>query len=86
MTGQFAAGFLISRRVTRNYWVLPVAAWLPPDCFFARQASEQYLTSSQVLAQRLRQVISRPQTRHGLRGSDDLLPLKPKVFTRACSH
>lgn len=44
--------------------------------FFARQASEQYFTSAQFLAQLLRQVISRPQVTHILLGSDDLLPLK----------
>ena len=48
-----------------------------PPCFLARHASEQYLTSSQFLAQLLRQVISRPQTAQVLLGSDALLPLKP---------
>ena len=51
---------------------------LPPG-FLARHASEQYLTSSQFLAQLLRQVISRPQTTQVLLGSDALLPLKPMV-------
>ena len=45
----------------------------------ARHASEQYLTSSQFLAQLLRQVISRPQTMQVLLGSDALLPLKPML-------
>jgi len=43
-----------------------------------RQASEQYFTSSHVLAQRRRQVIGRPQATHGLLGSDALLPRKLK--------
>jgi len=43
----------------------------------ARQASEQYFTSAQFLAQLLRQTMSRPQTRQGLLGSEALLPLKP---------
>ena len=51
-------------------------------CFLARHASEQYLTSSQFLAQLLRHVISRPQTMQILLGSDALLPLKPMVKTR----
>jgi hypothetical protein len=42
----------------------------------ARQASEQYFTSAQFLAQLLRQTMSRPQTRQGLLGSAALLPLK----------
>jgi hypothetical protein len=33
-----------------------------------RQTSEQYLTSSQFLAQRLRQVIGRPQVAQGFTG------------------
>ena len=45
--------------------------------FLALQASEQYLTSAQFLAQLLRQVMSRPQLKHGLLGSAALLPLKP---------
>jgi hypothetical protein len=40
-----------------------------------RQAFEQYCTWSQFLAQDLRQVISRPHTRHGLLGKYSLLPL-----------
>jgi hypothetical protein len=44
--------------------------------FFVRQASEQYLTSSQFFAQRLRQTISRPHAKQILRGSAALLPLK----------
>ena len=45
--------------------------------FRARQASEQYFTSAQFLAQLLRQTMSRPQTWQGLLGSPALLPLKP---------
>lgn len=44
--------------------------------FLARQASEQYFTSAQFLAQLFRQLISRPQVTQTLLGSDDLLPLK----------
>lgn len=44
--------------------------------FLARQASEQYNTESQFLAQALRQVMVRPHTAHNLLGSDCLLPLK----------
>ena len=44
--------------------------------FRARQASEQYFTSAQFLAQLLRQTMSRPQTWQGLLGSAALLPLK----------
>ena len=40
-----------------------------------RQASEQNFTASQVRAQRLRQVMGRPQATHGLLGNDCLLPL-----------
>ena len=43
----------------------------------ARQASEQYFTSAQFLAQLLRQTMSRQQTWQGLLGSPALLPLKP---------
>jgi hypothetical protein len=43
--------------------------------FCLRHASEQYKTCSQFLAQDLRQVMSRPQTRHGLEGKLCLLPL-----------
>jgi hypothetical protein len=42
-----------------------------------RQASEQYFTSSQFLAQLLRHVMARPQAVQGLLGRADLLPLKP---------
>ena len=45
--------------------------------FLARQASEQYFTSAQFLAQLLRQVISRPQVTQILLGNAALLPLKP---------
>jgi hypothetical protein len=48
----------------------------------ARQASEQYFTSAQFLAQLLRQVISRPQTTQILLGSAALLPLNPTTQTR----
>jgi hypothetical protein len=41
-----------------------------------RQASEQYLTSLQFLAQLLRHVITRPHTLQSLLGRADLLPLK----------
>ncbi len=40
-----------------------------------RQACEQNFTSFQLCAQRLRQVIGRPQAAQGLPGSDRLLPL-----------
>lgn len=36
--------------------------------FVLRQASEQYLTDSQFLAQAFRHVISRPHATHGLLG------------------
>jgi uncharacterized protein (TIGR03643 family) len=45
-----------------------------------RQASEQYFTSSQFLAQLLRHTISRPHTLHTLLGKLALLPLKPRGF------
>ncbi len=48
--------------------------------FLARQASEQYLTSSQFFAQDLRQVISLPQTWQTLEGKKALLPLNPIFF------
>jgi len=44
---------------------------------FCLQASEQYLTDSQFLAQDLRQAISLPQVTHNLLGKKDLLPLNP---------
>ena len=47
--------------------------------FLARQASEQYFTSAQFLAQLLRQVISRPQVTQILLGKLALLPLKPDL-------
>jgi len=47
---------------------VPAEAW-------RRHISEQYLTASQFRAQRLRQVIGRPQARHGLLGNPRLLPL-----------
>jgi hypothetical protein len=45
-----------------------------------RQASLQYFTSSQFLAQLLRHTMSRPQTQQGLEGNDALLPLNPLDF------
>lgn len=47
--------------------------------FLARQASEQYFTASQFLAQLFRQVISRPQATQVLLGKAALLPLKPDL-------
>jgi hypothetical protein len=44
--------------------------------FLARQASEQYNTDSQFLAQALRHVMVRPHTAHSLLGRFCLLPLK----------
>ena len=52
---------------------------------FARQASEQYFTSSQFLAQLLRHVISRPQVTQILLGKLALLPLKPDWGGMACA-
>jgi hypothetical protein len=46
-----------------------------PNFFALRQAPEQYFTWSQVLAQRLRQVMVRPQAAQSLLGRDCLLPL-----------
>jgi hypothetical protein len=43
-----------------------------------RQASEQYFTSSQFKAQRLRQVIASPHCTHGLLGKLLLLPLNER--------
>ena len=68
---------VFSTRVPGVYYFLPVLGAAPLPGFLARQASEQYLTSSQFFAQLLRQVISRPQTMQVLLGSDALLPLKP---------
>ena len=64
------------------YYFLPVPVVPAAPGFLARQASEQYLTSSQFFAQLLRQVISRPQATQILLGSDALLPLKPIVRAR----
>jgi len=44
-----------------------------------RQASEQYLTSAQFLAQLRRQLMARPQTAQGLLGKAALLPRKVGV-------
>jgi hypothetical protein len=49
-------------------------------CLALRQASEQYFTSLQFLAQLLRQTMSRPQTKQGFEGNDALLPLNPLVL------
>ena len=79
------ASALTSNFFTRSPWAycfLPAAGAMLPPCFLPRHASEQYLTSSQFLAQLLRQVISRPQTMQILLGSDALLPLKPIVQAR----
>ena len=53
------------------------AAAQPRGGLARRQASEQYFTSAQFFAQRLRQLIGRPQATQGLLGSAALLPLKP---------
>lgn len=47
-----------------------------------RQASEQYLTSSQFLAQLLRHTISRPHATQVLLGKAALLPLEPAMNPR----
>jgi hypothetical protein len=47
-----------------------------PGYLAPRQASEQYFTCSQFLAQLLRQVMVRPHTVHSLLGKEALLPLK----------
>jgi hypothetical protein len=44
-----------------------------------RQASEQYFTSAQFLAQRRRQLMGRPQASQGLLGKAALLPRKEGV-------
>ncbi|HSI43820.1 MAG TPA: hypothetical protein VK949_05715 [Methylotenera sp.] len=49
--------------------------WVSANLDFLRHASEQYLTSSQLRAQALRQVMSRPHCTHGLCGKLALLPL-----------
>lgn len=41
-----------------------------------RQAPLQYFTSAQFFAQRLRQLMARPQATQGLFGSVDLMPRK----------
>lgn len=50
---------------------------LGPGTLPRRQASEQYFTSSQFLAQVLRQLIKRPQFTQGFVGNAALFPLKP---------
>ena len=77
MTGSSALTPAFSTRVPWAYCFLSVPGVPLACCFLARHASEQYFTSSQFLAQLLRQVISRPQTMQVLLGSDALLPLKP---------
>ena len=54
--------------------------------FCLRHASEQYKTWSQFLAQDLRQVISRPHTRHILEGKLCLLPLNDCACFMRHSH
>jgi hypothetical protein len=51
---------------------------LGAEDFAARQRSLQYKTWSQFLAQRFRQLMGRPQTRHGFWGKSCLFPLKPE--------
>jgi hypothetical protein len=85
MTKQSAPLCVFSTRLPWTYCFLPVPVVLVAlgaACLLARQASEQYLTSSQFFAQLLRHVISRPQTMQTLLGSDALLPLKPIVKAR----
>lgn len=52
----------------------------------ARQASEQYRTASQFLAQALRQVMVRPHTVQSLLGRDCLLPLKSVFIGKFVTH
>jgi len=56
-------------------WRMSTAFYRTERALFLRQASEQYFTSSQFLAQARRHVMGRPQTAHNLLGSDSLLPL-----------
>ena len=56
-----------------------------PGDFLARQASEQYFTASQFLAQLFRQVISRPHATQSLLGKAALFPLKPDLGGMACA-
>jgi hypothetical protein len=51
-----------------------VNATQPRVAFTRRQASLQYFTSAQFLAQLLRQLMGRPQATQGLLGSAALLP------------
>lgn len=46
------------------------------------QASEQYLTASQLRAQDFRQTMTRPQRMQCLLGKNDLLPLKSAELER----
>ena len=55
------------------------------SAFLARQASEQYSTDSQFLAQALRQVMVRPHTAQSLLGRDCLLPLKSFFMGRSAA-
>jgi len=64
--------------IAQHHHCFDFAAHIIDYCFFGaalRQASEQYFTSSQFLAQFFRQVISLPQATQGLLGKYDLLPL-----------
>jgi hypothetical protein len=63
----------VARTAVHRAGALPLGAGALPRL----QASEQYLTSFQFLAQALRQLIARPQCSQGLVGSAALLPLKP---------
>ena len=51
-----------------------MSATQPRATFTRRQASLQYFTSAQFLAQCLRQLMARPQATQGLLGSAVLLP------------
>jgi len=51
-----------------------MTATQPRVALTRRQASLQYFTSAQFLAQSLRQLMARPQATQGLLGSADLLP------------
>ena len=67
-----------------GYSVLLAFAAVVLGVFLARQASEQYNTDAQFLAQALRQVMVRPHTAHSLLGRDCLLPLK-SFFMWGCA-
>lgn len=76
MTARFKHPRLLIPQGQNGYGLVAVLAAAVDEGFFARHASEQYLTSAQFFAQLLRQVISRPQVTQNLLGSVDLLPLK----------